>query len=259
MATMAVDGDLMLEDQVKFFKEKLNGLHDIFRRVSEKKSTNVQDKNEFSNYKADILMLYVEAVSSLVPERNFESEEKSSVMDLFIELKDEFSAFRKDIYSKVDSFSKLICPTDDTIQKENPRPSLQREITEIELKPETSTYASVAQTSSAIPEGKFKVLGSVIKDKIVNPKVVINGARKNSGLKICHRLKTKYQSYASFHIEVYENDLKQLLDSTFWPAGCLITEFYGKLRNDSISEEVIPGSDSNRPFCLDLSTNSDSK
>ncbi|GBM66423.1 hypothetical protein AVEN_13017-1 [Araneus ventricosus] len=51
----------------------------------------------------------------------------------------------------------------------------------------------------------------------------------------CHRLKTKYQSYASFHIEAYENDLQQLLDSTFWPEGRLIAEFYGKLRNDHIS------------------------
>ncbi|GBM26621.1 hypothetical protein AVEN_85222-1 [Araneus ventricosus] len=218
-------------------------------------------------------------------------------MALFIELKNEFADFRKDTYNKVDSFSKLICPTDDTIQNEVPRPSLQREIIETELKSETSTYASVAQTSSAIPESKFKVFGPVIKDKRVNPKVVINGARAISGLKIigkmlkrkiifflsrlgpdttanditnfldqlnlkffqCHRLKTKYQSYASFHIEVYENDLQQLLDSTFSPEGCLIAEFYAKLRNDQISQEIIPGSDSNHPSCLDLSANTDSK
>ncbi|GBN87861.1 hypothetical protein AVEN_123223-1 [Araneus ventricosus] len=162
MAPRAVDGDLMLEDKVKFFKEKLN---DIFRRISEKKSTNAHDKDEFSNFKADNLMLYVEAVSSLVPEKNFESEDTSSMMDLFIELKNEFATFRKDIYSKGDSFSKLICPTDVTIQNDDPRPSLQQEIIETELNSESSTYASVAQTSSAIPEGKFKVLGPVIKDK----------------------------------------------------------------------------------------------
>ncbi|GBM10009.1 hypothetical protein AVEN_185294-1 [Araneus ventricosus] len=75
----------------------------------------------------------------------------------------------------------------------------------------------------------------------------------------CHRLKTKYQSYASFHIDVYENDLKQLLDATVWPEGCLIAEFYGKLRNDQISQEVIPRSDSNHPSSLVLSTNTDSK
>ncbi|GBO25737.1 hypothetical protein AVEN_225095-1 [Araneus ventricosus] len=188
MAPRALDSDIMLEDKVKFFKEKLNDLHDIFKRVSEKKSTNAQDKDGFSNYKADILMLYVEAVSSLVPEKNFESEETSSIMDLFIELKNEFDVFRNYIYSKVDSFSKLISPTDVTIQNKDPRPSLQGEIIETELKSETSTYASVAQTSSAIPEGKCKVLGPVIKDKMVNPKVVINSAWKNSGLKIVGKL-----------------------------------------------------------------------
>ncbi|GBM66500.1 hypothetical protein AVEN_23767-1 [Araneus ventricosus] len=193
------------------------GNYGIPRRVSEKKSTNAQDKGEFSNYKADILMLNVEAVSSLVPEKNIESEQTSSMVDLFIELKNEFAAFRKGIYWKVDSFSKLICLTDDTIQNEDPRPSLQREIIETQLKYETSTYASVVQTSSAVPEDKFKVLGPVIKDKRVNTKVVINGARKNSGLKI--------------------------------------VEFYVKLRNEQISQEIIPGSDSNHPSCLDLSTN----
>ncbi|GBN70637.1 hypothetical protein AVEN_91910-1 [Araneus ventricosus] len=228
--------------------------------LSEKKSTNAQDKDEFLNYKADILMLYDEAVSSLVPEKNLESAQTSSMMDLFIELKNEFAAFRKDIYIKVDSFSKLICPIDDTIQNEEPRPSLQQEIIETELKSETSTYASICSSnSSAMPESKFKVFGPVSKDKRANSKVVINGARKSSSLKTCHRLKTKYQSYASFHIEVYGNDLQQLLDSTFWLEGCLIAEFYGKLRNDQISQEVIPGSDSNHPSCLDLSTNTDSK
>ncbi|GBN83367.1 hypothetical protein AVEN_105819-1 [Araneus ventricosus] len=74
LSPMAVDGDLMLEDKVKFFKEKRNGLHDIFRSVSEKKSTNAQDKDEFSNYKAHILMLYVEAVSSLLPEKNLKKQ-----------------------------------------------------------------------------------------------------------------------------------------------------------------------------------------
>ncbi|GBL82799.1 hypothetical protein AVEN_106331-1 [Araneus ventricosus] len=119
-------------------KCKLIGSQNLLKlRVSDKNSTNAQDKDEFLNYKADILMLYVEAVSSFVPEKNSESEETSSMMDLFIELKNEFTAFRKDIYSKVDSFSKLIWPTDDTIQNDDPRPSLQREIIETELKSET--------------------------------------------------------------------------------------------------------------------------
>ncbi|GBN68927.1 hypothetical protein AVEN_42522-1 [Araneus ventricosus] len=68
MALRTVDVDLMREDEMKIFKEKLK-VYRIFLRVSEKKSTNAQDKDEFSNFKAGILMLYVEAVSSLVPEK----------------------------------------------------------------------------------------------------------------------------------------------------------------------------------------------
>ncbi|GBN29841.1 hypothetical protein AVEN_113418-1, partial [Araneus ventricosus] len=41
---------------------------------------------------------------------------------------------------------------DVTIQNDDPRPSLQQEIIETELNSESSKYASVAQTSSAIPE-----------------------------------------------------------------------------------------------------------
>ncbi|GBM76392.1 hypothetical protein AVEN_48385-1 [Araneus ventricosus] len=118
------------------------------------------------------------------------------------------------MYRKVDSFSKQICPTDDTIMNEQPRPSLQREIIETELKSETSTYASVAQTSSAIPEGKFKVLDPVIKNKRVNPKIVINGAWKNSGLKIVGKMpKRKVIFLSRLGPDTTVNDINQLFGS----------------------------------------------
>ncbi|GBN76943.1 hypothetical protein AVEN_113729-1 [Araneus ventricosus] len=51
-------------------------------------------------------------------------------MDLFIELKNEFTSFRHDIYNKVDGFSKLLTPSTDKIQSDEPlspvSPSLQR-------------------------------------------------------------------------------------------------------------------------------------
>ncbi|GBN30771.1 hypothetical protein AVEN_158640-1 [Araneus ventricosus] len=50
--------------------------------------------------------------------------------------------------------------------------------------------------------------------------------------------------------------------NSYWiqrlPEGCLIVEFYGKLTNDQISQEVTPRSDSKHPSCLDSSTNRDS-
>ncbi|GBM84550.1 hypothetical protein AVEN_125666-1 [Araneus ventricosus] len=190
-------------------------------------------------------------------------------------------------------------PTIDNIQSDEPLPpvalSLQQEIFETELKSKVSTYASVAQSTSAIPEGKFKVISRVVKEK-QNSKVVLNGAGKNSNLEIvgkmpkskaiflsrlgssttvnditnylsslklqylqCNRLKTKFQTYAYFHIEVYESDLQQILDASFCPEGCLITEFYGKLRKDQISEAVTSESDINNLPEPNSSTPTESK
>ncbi|GBM85577.1 hypothetical protein AVEN_207737-1 [Araneus ventricosus] len=61
-------------------------------------------------------------------------------MDLFIELKNECTSFRQDIYSKVDGFPKLMSPAIDNNQSDEPLPpiaiSLQNEIFEAELKSE---------------------------------------------------------------------------------------------------------------------------
>ncbi|GBM94545.1 hypothetical protein AVEN_198295-1 [Araneus ventricosus] len=192
-----------------------------------------------------------------------DSDHSDTIMDLFIELKSEFISFRHDIYNKVDGFSKLFSPSTDNIQSDKPlssvSPSLQKEIFEAEVKSKVSTYASVAHSTSALPEGQSKVITRVFKEKKINSKVVLNGAGKDSNLKIvckmpkrkaiflsrlgpsitvnditnyksslklqylqCNSLKTKFQSYSSFQNEC---DLQLILDASFWPEDCLITEF----------------------------------
>lgn len=44
------------------------------------------------------------------------------------------------------------------------------------------------------------------------------------------KLKTKYQSYSSFHITVDVRDFDSINNPEVWPAGCLIAPFYGKLK-----------------------------
>ncbi|GBO09822.1 hypothetical protein AVEN_346-1 [Araneus ventricosus] len=100
----------------------------------------------------------------------------------------------------------------------------------------------MAQSTSALPEGQSKVIRRVVK-KMISSKVVLNGTGKNSTLEIVskmpkrkaiflsrlgpsttvnditnylnslklqylqfNRFNTKFQSYAFFHIEVYECD-----------------------------------------------------
>jgi hypothetical protein len=44
---------------------------------------------------------------------------------------------------------------------------------------------------------------------------------------ICTRLKTKHNSYASFHISVSEDDFHLINNTDVWPNGCLIAPYYG--------------------------------
>jgi hypothetical protein len=48
---------------------------------------------------------------------------------------------------------------------------------------------------------------------------------------VCTRLKTKFSSYASFHVSVFEDDFP-LTNPAVWPSGCLMAPFYGKLTPD---------------------------
>lgn len=48
----------------------------------------------------------------------------------------------------------------------------------------------------------------------------------------CTKLKTKYDSYSSFHVEVNESDYQVLSNPDIWPKGIMIGPFYGKLKNE---------------------------
>jgi hypothetical protein len=61
----------------------------------------------------------------------------------------------------------------------------------------------------------------------------------------CTRLKTKFNSYASFHISVAEDDFHLINNTGVWPSGCLIAPYYGRLSPDQIYSS--PTFDSSRP------------
>lgn len=48
----------------------------------------------------------------------------------------------------------------------------------------------------------------------------------------CRKLKTRYDSYASFHVSVAAKDFEKLSDPTVWPKSCLFKAFRGALRED---------------------------
>jgi hypothetical protein len=57
---------------------------------------------------------------------------------------------------------------------------------------------------------------------------------------VCTRLKTRHNSYASFHISVAENDFHLINNTGVWPNGCLIAPYYGRLNPDQIYTVATP-------------------
>ena len=50
----------------------------------------------------------------------------------------------------------------------------------------------------------------------------------------CTKLKTKFNSYSSFHISVTDDDFDLINNTEVWPIGCLISPYYGKLQPSQI-------------------------
>jgi hypothetical protein len=50
----------------------------------------------------------------------------------------------------------------------------------------------------------------------------------------CTRLKTKHNSYASFHVSVNEDDFPLINNTGVWPNGVLVAPYYGRLSPEQI-------------------------
>jgi hypothetical protein len=57
---------------------------------------------------------------------------------------------------------------------------------------------------------------------------------------VCTKLKTKFNTYSSFHISVTEDQFSLINDTGIWPSGCLIAPYYGKLSPEQIFTTCAP-------------------
>ncbi|GBN35282.1 hypothetical protein AVEN_125579-1 [Araneus ventricosus] len=81
-------------------------------------------------------MLYVDAVSKMASVQENGADQPSNIMEMFIDLKREFSSFRIDVNAKVDHISKQIAPEGIARQPELQEPNLQEQLVKANLKPE---------------------------------------------------------------------------------------------------------------------------
>lgn len=59
----------------------------------------------------------------------------------------------------------------------------------------------------------------------------------------CHRLKTRFQTYASFYLSLDVDDFNRLQDPSFWPADCLVKPFRGIFRTELVHASEISSGD----------------
>ncbi|KAJ4440788.1 hypothetical protein ANN_10634 [Periplaneta americana] len=76
------------------------------------------------------------------------------------------------------------------------------------------------------------VYGTVRFSPKVNGKSIEDSLKNQLSLSslVVTKLKTKYETYSSFHISVEEKDFHLINNTGVWPVGCLIAPFYGKLK-----------------------------
>jgi hypothetical protein len=108
------------------------------------------------------------------------------------------------------------------------------------------------RSSSSLPIVAKKIRSKVLFVSGFSPQVTASDIEKSlrEQLKLasltCTRLKTKFYSYASFHVSASKDDFPLINNTGVWPSGCLIAPFYGRLSADQIYSVV--NSDLPRPF-----------
>ena len=55
----------------------------------------------------------------------------------------------------------------------------------------------------------------------------------------CTRLKTRFNTYSSFHISIDEQDIEKIMDPEAWPVGILISQFHGPLKDEQKYSDLV--------------------
>lgn len=114
------------------------------------------------------------------------------------------------------------------------------------IKRKRSTKFTIGQNNSKIDlvKPKMKAIFVTRFNTDVQEKDISNLLENNNFKTLnCIRLKTKYNSYNSFRVEVVEEDFEKLCDPNVWPTGTFLSPFYGPLRKETIYYSINPPED----------------
>lgn len=259
----------MEEGVSKFVNKALEDLTKIFVRICDKRSCTASDKTNFMDITRKISET-CERYEELTVNCEISSLTSSAVLTGLTDLGKQFSQLSERFDTMEHKIDKLMpSPMSMQTSANIEQVSTYAAVTASGTLPDKARSSSSNNVFPKIYNDTGKSYQAAN-----NPnrnRLVISGSNKNSGLKTvsklprrkalfvsrlspetseevineslnflhldylkCRRLKSRFPSYASFHIETYEKDFEKLLDECVWPEGCIVSEFRGRLRNDQV-------------------------
>jgi hypothetical protein len=112
------------------------------------------------------------------------------------------------------------------------------------IKPRRQPLIGV-RNSATLPVVKREKMKALFVSRF-SPEVAADDIRKSLEEQLslkklaCTRLKTKFNSYASFHVSVTEDEFSLINDVSVWPSGVIIAPYYGKLEPNQVYTPVAP-------------------
>ena len=120
-----------------------------------------------------------------------------------------------------------------------------------------SVSSNTAKEKRKLIYGKSQTKDNLVRDKKkalfvtrFGPNVTIQDVEdivKDLDIPIkCTKLKTKYNTYSSFHVEVNESEFQELSNPDIWPKGIMIGPFYGRLKEEKDLNDINVNENSNQ-------------
>lgn len=253
-----------------FLNSALNDLYNLFSKVCDRKSSTVDDRSEFLAIKKTISQSFEQFEEKLV-DREVSSLSSAAVLSRLNDLNEQFICIKQEMSVRFENLESKVCqvgPAPNSVIKAttNRVPETYAAVTKSVIASGSGSSEASARHEIGIgPNHGSNILTSR------KQKIILSGSDKTSSLKaatrfpkrsaifvsrlnqstraeevtdflsaldlkhlVCTKIKTKFNGYSSFHIEILESDMNVLLNAELWPEGCIVSKFLGRLRRDQI-------------------------
>lgn len=268
------DFSCSVDFNLNYLEKALNELNCIFLEVCDKRSSSNKIKSDFELKKLAIIDCYLNSKPCYEVENKPQGLDRpitvhesqisnDPVLSCLNSLRNEFQSFKQEvsvkfrtleenIHSKsaldkivpVKSYANALKPapniTDKFFHQATPGNSLSPVDTNLaKSQSKTKSVINGRNKHSSLQIADSRLRKSAIFVSRLSSTAVASDIEENLKLLnleylVCTKLKTRYETYSSFHVEIPSVCIDAVLDPDLWPEGCIVSKFYGKLKSDQV-------------------------